>query len=166
MKKIYLSILASAFAMTVNAQLTLTKAFNEPVVGNVNTQKGYDSTGVIPKATGAGQNWNFSTLTTNTTPNDKTPFMHPFGFQDMPMHNFGRDSDRGFSRGFGPGGFGMHGGMGFFAPLMFLGRILFWGLVIWFAYWLFTKSGWKLSRTPQPVESPKVEVPAPTEKEA
>lgn len=66
MKKIYLSILASAFAMTVNAQLTLTKAFNEPVVGNVNTQKGYDSTGVIPKATGAGQNWNFSTLTTNT----------------------------------------------------------------------------------------------------
>ena len=82
------------------------------------------------------------------------------------MHNFGRDSDRGFSRGFGPGGFGMRGGMGFFAPLMFLGRILFWGLVIWFAYWLFTKSGWKLSRTPQPVESPKVEVPAPTEKEA
>ena len=107
-----------------------------------------------------------STLTTNITPNDKTPFMHPFGFQDMPMHNFGRDSDRGFSRGFGPGGFGMRGGMGFFAPLMFLGRILFWGLVIWFAYWLFTKSGWKLSRTPQPVESPKVEVPAPTEKEA
>ena len=107
-----------------------------------------------------------STLTTNTTPNDKTPFMHPFGFQDMPMHNFGRDSDRGFSRGFGPGGFGMRGGMGFFAPLMFLGRILFWGLVIWFAYWLFTKSGWKLSRTLQPVESPKVEVPAPTEKEA
>ena len=107
-----------------------------------------------------------STLTTNTTPNDKTPFMHPFGFQDMPMHNFGRDSDRGFSHGFGPGGFGMRGGMGFFAPLMFLGRILFWGLVIWFAYWLFTKSGWKLSRTPQPVESPKVEVPAPTEKEA
>ncbi len=66
MKKIYLSILAITLAFTASAQLTLTKAFNEPVLGNVNTKNGYDSTGILPKSTGAGQNWNFSTLTTNT----------------------------------------------------------------------------------------------------
>jgi hypothetical protein len=100
---------------------------------------------------------------TNTTANN-TPFVHP----DVPMHNFGRDFDRNFNRGFGLGGFGMHGGMGFgfFSPLMFLGRILFWGLMIWFIYWLFTKSGWQLTRKSQPVESPKVEASAPEEKEA
>lgn len=66
MKKIYLSIIAGAFTMTLNAQLTLTKAANEPVVGNINSEKGYDSTSVIPKSTGAGQSWNFTSLTTNT----------------------------------------------------------------------------------------------------
>ncbi len=66
MKKIYLTILAGALAFTVNAQLTLTKAFNEPVIGNVHTKKGYDSVGVVPKSTGASQTWNFSTLVTNT----------------------------------------------------------------------------------------------------
>ena len=66
MKKIYYTILAGALSFTVSAQLTLTKAFNEPVIGNVFTKKGYDSTTVIPKNTGAGQSWNFTTLTTNT----------------------------------------------------------------------------------------------------
>lgn len=66
MKKIYLSILASTFAISMNAQLTLTKAANEPIVGNISAEKGYDSTNVIPKSTGAGQSWNFSSLTTNT----------------------------------------------------------------------------------------------------
>lgn len=66
MKKIYLSIFTIALAFTASAQLTLTKAFNEPVVGNVNTKMGYDSTTAIPKNTGAGQNWNFTSLVTNT----------------------------------------------------------------------------------------------------
>jgi hypothetical protein len=66
MKKIYLSLLSIGFAFTVNAQLNLTKAFNEPVLGDVNTKNGYDSVGVVPKNTGASQTWNFSTLTTNT----------------------------------------------------------------------------------------------------
>lgn len=66
MKKIYLSLLAIAFTFSVNAQLTLTKAFNEPVIGNTVTKKGYDSVGVIPKSTGLNQNWNFSSLITNT----------------------------------------------------------------------------------------------------
>ncbi|MES2762489.1 MAG: T9SS type A sorting domain-containing protein [Bacteroidota bacterium] len=66
MKKIYLSILSIAFVMNANAQLSLTKAFNEPVIGDVNMNTGYDTTTAIPKNTGAGQTWNFSSLTTNT----------------------------------------------------------------------------------------------------
>lgn len=66
MKKIYLSLLTIGLTLTASAQLSLTKAFNEPAAGNVNIQKGYDSTSVIPKNTGASQTWNFSSLTTNT----------------------------------------------------------------------------------------------------
>ncbi len=66
MKKIFLSILTGTLAFTVNAQLTLTKAFNEPVIGDVETRKGYESTTAVPKNSGAGQSWNFSSLTSNT----------------------------------------------------------------------------------------------------
>ena len=66
MKKIYFTILAGALAFTVSAQLTLTKAFNEPALGNVNTRKGYDSTTVLPKNSGANQTWNFSSIVSNT----------------------------------------------------------------------------------------------------
>ncbi len=91
-----------------------------------------------------------------------TPYMHGFQFgpQDMPMHNFGRDFERGFDRGFGPGGLMVQGrGMrfGFFSPLMSLAHITFWVLVILFVYWLFTRSGWKLSLTRQIAENSKVE---------
>ncbi len=67
MKKIYLSLLASAFTFQfANAQLTLTKVTNEPVIGNVFNRKGFDSVGVIPKNAGAAQVWNFSSLVSNT----------------------------------------------------------------------------------------------------
>ena len=75
-----------------------------------------------------------------------------FGPGGMPMHDFG------FHHGFGPRGFGMMNrgmGFGFFSPLMFLLRIAFWALVIWVAYMLFTRSGWRLTR--QSTETP----PAP-----
>lgn len=52
--------------LTANAQLSLTKSFNEPVVGNMESYKYFDSTAVLPKNTGANQMWNFSALTTNT----------------------------------------------------------------------------------------------------
>lgn len=53
------------FAFTdVEAQLTLTKAANCPTIGDLVTLKEYDSTGVVPKATGTGQVWDFSNLTT------------------------------------------------------------------------------------------------------
>jgi len=68
-----------------------------------------------------------------------------FGPRGMPMHPFGRDIERGFNWGFGPGGFPRMG-FGFFAPLLF---IVVLGFIIGFIYWLFTRSGWRLTRTPQ-----------------
>ena len=59
-------MIATVFALSASAQLTLTKAFNEPVLGNTTAKQGYDSVGVIPKNIGAGQTWNFSALPTNT----------------------------------------------------------------------------------------------------
>ncbi|MBL7910037.1 MAG: T9SS type A sorting domain-containing protein [Bacteroidia bacterium] len=67
MKKIYLTLLSGLFiSQFANAQLTLTKAFNEPVLGNTESRKGYDSVGVIPKNTGTNQTWNFQAFTANT----------------------------------------------------------------------------------------------------
>jgi hypothetical protein len=66
MKKIYLVIFISAFTFGMKAQLTLTKAANEPVASDINSKKYYDSVGVVPKSTGAGQNWDFSAFTTTT----------------------------------------------------------------------------------------------------
>jgi hypothetical protein len=66
MKKIYLLTALVLFCFTSNAQLTLTKANNEPVVGDVVMNARYDSTAAIPKNTGAGLNWNFTSLTTGS----------------------------------------------------------------------------------------------------
>jgi hypothetical protein len=68
----------------------------------------------------------------------------------MPVPNFGDRFDRAFHRG--PGGFPMRG-FGFFAPLGFLGQLLVLALIVWFVYWLFTRSGWRLTRTVQTVET-------------
>lgn len=63
----------------------------------------------------------------------------------MPMHRFGNDfGQRAFpyqSPMMGRGGW-----FGFFSPLHFLWNIAVIGLVIWFIYWLFTKSGWRITR--------------------
>lgn len=52
--------------LTSNAQLTLTKAANEPVVGDIKNIKGFDTVAVFPKNTGTGQIWNFSNLVSNS----------------------------------------------------------------------------------------------------
>jgi hypothetical protein len=93
----------------------------------------------------------------SNAPRPQEPQVRPFngfGPRGMPFHNFG--FGRGIRRGFGMGGFPMMG-FGFFGPLMFLGRILILGLVIWFIYWLFTRSGWHLVRT-----APVTNTPPPT----
>lgn len=85
--------------------------------------------------------------------NGNPPQVRPFdNTGPRGMHNFG------FGREI-PRGFGMHGFplMGFFSPFMLLGRLLFWVLLIGLIYWLFTRSGWRLTR--QTVET----TPARTE---
>jgi hypothetical protein len=66
MKKIYLSIIGIGFMLSANAQLSLTKSFNEPVLGDINTKQGFDTVAVLPSNTGTNQVWDFSALTTNT----------------------------------------------------------------------------------------------------
>ena len=63
MKKIYLLMIVLAIACSMDAQVTLTKAFNEPILGNVNTKQLYDSVGLVPKNIGANQVWDFSAFT-------------------------------------------------------------------------------------------------------
>ncbi len=73
MKKIFTLVLSTFFVSNIlNAQLTLTKAFNEAVIGDVNIRKGHDSVSVIPKNTGVNQLWDFSTLLTNTVTESAT----------------------------------------------------------------------------------------------
>jgi hypothetical protein len=45
-------------------------------------------------------------------------------------------------------------GWGFFSLLGFLWRIAILALIVWFVYWLFTRSGWRLTREPQPSATP------------
>jgi hypothetical protein len=85
------------------------------------------------------------------------PFMHglQFGSKNMPMHNFGRDFEFRSQPFHSPM---MRGGGGFnfdmFGVFHFLWNAVVLGLVIWFVYWLFTKSGWRLTRTHQSTEDP------------
>jgi hypothetical protein len=103
---------------------------------------------------------------TTANGNPSGPQLRPFdNFErrGMPMQNFGDDFGRGIRRGFGMRGFPMMGmGFGFFSPFMFLGRIVIFALIIWFIYWLFTRSGWRLTRT-TPITEP--QPPQPTETE-
>ncbi len=67
MKKLYTLILAALlFSSSGKAQLSLTKAANEPVIGDVQRTKSFDSTTAIPRNTGTAQVWNFTSLATNT----------------------------------------------------------------------------------------------------
>jgi hypothetical protein len=87
----------------------------------------------------------------DSIPRELRPF-DSFGPQRMPMHNFG--FERGFGRGFDRGRFPMMG-FGFFSPLMFLGQIFVLALIIAFIYWVFTRSGWQITRTNQTQANPK-----------
>jgi len=96
------------------------------------------------------------------TPNQQ---IRPFGNLDRRgMPNFGNDFGRGGPRGFGMRGFPMMGtGFGIFSMFGFLARIAVFALVIWFGYWLFARSGWRLTRT---VPAAEPQQPQPSEPEA
>jgi hypothetical protein len=83
------------------------------------------------------------------------PGLDEFDPRGMPRHQFGfgRELRRGFG-GFPTRGFGV------FPFLMVLGGMALLTLMIAFIYWLFTRSGWRLTRT-VPVATP----PPPTETE-
>lgn len=73
MKNFYSSLFTILLSGGVsNAQLTLTKAINEPVIGDVEVMKSLDSTSAIPKNTGPGQVWNFTSLNVGTFNETKT----------------------------------------------------------------------------------------------
>ena len=68
-------------------------------------------------------------------------------------------NDRNFGPGFGINRFPMMRmgrGFGFFSPFQFIWRVVIFGLIIWFFYWLFAKSGLQVSFNRQPAETPKV----------
>jgi len=69
---------------------------------------------------------------------------------EMPMQRFGNDfgsrSHEFRAPMMGRGGFGS------FSPFHFVWNIVVLGLVIWFIYWLFTKSGWQISRKAETTE--------------
>jgi uncharacterized membrane protein len=81
------------------------------------------------------------------TADGQMPEFRPFermGPGRMPMHEFG--FGRGFDREFRPGGFPMMG-FGFFPMFGFLWRVAILALIVGLVYWLFTRSGWQLTRT-------------------
>ena len=100
------------------------------------------------------------TAKAGTPGNAPNPQLRPFGNPDrrgMPFRNFGNDFGRGLPRGFGMRGFPRLGmGFGLFGLFGFLFRIAVFGLILWFIYWLFARSGWRLTRS-APVTQP----PAP-----
>lgn len=74
----------------------------------------------------------------------------------MPFHRYDEGINRGFDRNFGFNqhpmmqlngyhGFGI--GYGHVSPLQILWHVATLALFVWFIYWLFTKSGWKITRT-------------------
>lgn len=77
------------------------------------------------------------------------PFFGPFGQMNprlMPMHGFDRDFGPGFNSYHSPMMGRSNFGFSMFSPFRFLWNIAILGLVIWFVYWLFTKSGWRITR--------------------
>lgn len=66
MKK-YLILSSIILAFSVRGQVTLTKAFNCPVLGDVNPKQIYDSVGVVPNTSGANQLWDFSGFSINSS---------------------------------------------------------------------------------------------------
>lgn len=66
MKKIYLTILSFGLAFVSHAQVTLTKAATEPIIGDMEMYQYFDTVAVLNNSTGTNQTWNFSALTSNT----------------------------------------------------------------------------------------------------
>jgi hypothetical protein len=94
--------------------------------------------------------------TTNGDTSQLRPFhdLHPRG-----MDRFGMD--REFQRGFGPGRFPGRG-FGFLSPWRWLAPLAVLALIALFISWLFTRSGWRVTRqTTESVPPPSPPAPPP-----
>jgi hypothetical protein len=72
MKKLLPAILLLLSLKNHSQSLVLTKASNEPVSGDTKSFRRFDSSGVVPKSTGANMNWDFSAITQNTAVSSST----------------------------------------------------------------------------------------------
>lgn len=80
MKKLYTLMLLVLFANVTKAQLILTKSSNEPIIGDAERRKSFDTTSYtsgLPQNTGTNQVWNFTSLATNTTNMSNTTYTTP-----------------------------------------------------------------------------------------
>ena len=79
---------------------------------------------------------------------DQMPFyQHGFDFEQRGQFNRSPMMNHGF-------------GVRFFSPLHFIWNLVVLGLIVWFVYWLFNKSGWRITRdtgNESPPASPKNE---------
>jgi hypothetical protein len=99
------------------------------------------SLGLLAGAGLAGYRIGYANAATSTSPDTVRPFQ--MNTQIMPMNHFGRGfNNHVLTR---PGGFNGRG-LSYFSPIHFLWNIAILGLVIWFVYWIFTKSGWQVTR--------------------
>jgi len=108
-------------------------------------------------ATGyAGYRLGFAQGAQSTLNDDESPRpgLRPFD-EFGPRGTPGRDFrfDREFRRGFGMREFPMMRHR-FFSPFLFLGQIMLLTLLASLLYWLFTRSGWRLTRTTPTPETP------------
>lgn len=76
--------------------------------------------------------------------------VQPFNRDEMPRFGPGMNN-RGFNRMPYANHFFLMGrggwlGLGVFSVLGFVWRLALLGLILWFIYWLFTKSGWRITR--------------------
>lgn len=100
MKKIYLTLLTGfVLGQNLNAQLTLTKSLNDPVIGDQITYVNFDSTAAIPRNTGTNQTWNFSTIVQSTLTSNASTFVAASTSSDAAMfpgatiaEKYGQDS--------------------------------------------------------------------------
>lgn len=67
MKKIYLLLSSSIFALNIQAQYTVTSAANNPTLGESQTTFNADTTGITAGTSGANQIWNFTNIVIQPT---------------------------------------------------------------------------------------------------
>jgi hypothetical protein len=72
LRKIIFLIASNLLVFALNAQFSLTKAFNEPFIGDINRNADFDSLSTMPNTNGENQLWDFSTLVSKSVVSNST----------------------------------------------------------------------------------------------